>query len=300
MRYLYLDNFRGFENTFIPIKDVNFLVGENSTGKSSVLALINLLGSFSFWLNQEFNDENVELGAFKDIVSAHSDNRSTFRVGVLECDVDSAFPSANQNTFLLTFEDQKGQPIVKRYNYINNDKQVEVIFSKQQIRYKLEDIASCDPLGKTLYTSFLGWTTGTEQTSTGYKILALDNVPFSNRGALAAVRFLINQLDLNSNHAQDKEFSFQISLPSFADRLSWIAPIRSKPQRTYDGYKQSFDPAGEHIPYLIKDMLSGEKKGGEFQRYIAKFGQESNLLRMSMLRIMINNILHHPLSWAYL
>ncbi len=34
--WLYIDNFRGFRITCIPIKDVNFFVGENSTGKTSV------------------------------------------------------------------------------------------------------------------------------------------------------------------------------------------------------------------------------------------------------------------------
>jgi hypothetical protein len=32
--YLFIDNFRGFKDTFVPITNVNFLVGENSTGKN--------------------------------------------------------------------------------------------------------------------------------------------------------------------------------------------------------------------------------------------------------------------------
>jgi len=31
---LYVDNFRGFRDTYVPIADVNFLVGENSSGKT--------------------------------------------------------------------------------------------------------------------------------------------------------------------------------------------------------------------------------------------------------------------------
>lgn len=33
MKYLYMDNFRGFQDTLLPLKDVNFFVGENSSGK---------------------------------------------------------------------------------------------------------------------------------------------------------------------------------------------------------------------------------------------------------------------------
>ena len=33
----YVDNFRGFSDTYVPISDVNFFVGENSSGKTSLL-----------------------------------------------------------------------------------------------------------------------------------------------------------------------------------------------------------------------------------------------------------------------
>src|SRR4051812_3768119 len=40
--HLFIDNFRGFSDAHIPLTEVNFLVGENSTGKTSVLGLLNL------------------------------------------------------------------------------------------------------------------------------------------------------------------------------------------------------------------------------------------------------------------
>ena len=70
--YLYVDNYRGFTDTYIQIDDVNFFVGENSTGKTSILSLINLLSKFRFWTSQEFNIDDVQLGTFKDIVSVKS------------------------------------------------------------------------------------------------------------------------------------------------------------------------------------------------------------------------------------
>ena len=78
MKLLYVNNFRGFSDTFIPVADVNFFVGENSTGKSSIMYLINLLGSPEFWLTQNFNNDEVELGNFKDIVSANADDKTYF------------------------------------------------------------------------------------------------------------------------------------------------------------------------------------------------------------------------------
>lgn len=54
-KFIFLDNYRGFTDTLVPIKDVNFLVGENSTGKTSVLAILKLLSPPDFWLQNEFD-----------------------------------------------------------------------------------------------------------------------------------------------------------------------------------------------------------------------------------------------------
>ena len=40
MTSIYLHNFRGFNNTHIDLQDINFFVGENSTGKTSILKII--------------------------------------------------------------------------------------------------------------------------------------------------------------------------------------------------------------------------------------------------------------------
>ena len=44
-KFIYADNFRGFSNTYIPLVDVNFLVGENSTGKMSALDLLRVFSN---------------------------------------------------------------------------------------------------------------------------------------------------------------------------------------------------------------------------------------------------------------
>ncbi len=84
IRYLFIDNFRGFSDTYIPLLDVNFLVGENSSGKTSFLGLVKLLSSNEFIWGQRFIAPHVNLGHFEDIVSAHSSDRSYFSFGVIE------------------------------------------------------------------------------------------------------------------------------------------------------------------------------------------------------------------------
>ena len=69
IEYLYLDNFRGFEKALISFRQVTFLLGENSSGKSSVLSTLNLVRNLSFWSEADFDTDNQHLGGFIDLVT---------------------------------------------------------------------------------------------------------------------------------------------------------------------------------------------------------------------------------------
>ena len=80
MPVLYFDNFRGFNKTFLPLKNVNFFVGENSSGKTSVLKLIKILSDHRFWFTQEFNSEEAELGYYSEIASYANKTKKYFEI----------------------------------------------------------------------------------------------------------------------------------------------------------------------------------------------------------------------------
>lgn len=79
MKY-YIDNFRGLQNQIIDLQKVNFLVGENSTGKSSLIKALTLMSDIRFWMNGELATEDFELGTFQDILSVEHD-RDFFFIG---------------------------------------------------------------------------------------------------------------------------------------------------------------------------------------------------------------------------
>ena len=138
MRYIYVDNFRGFTNTLIPIKDVNFLVGENSTGKTSILAAINLMSTMAFWINQDFNTNAFRFGGFQDIVSAESANKKSFRIGFLDYRMN---PKTEQEQVqfhcsLFTFKEEDGQPSLYRFTRINDTEIMKLMFLRSRIKYK--------------------------------------------------------------------------------------------------------------------------------------------------------------------
>ena len=59
MKILFVENFKGFKKEYLEFKDFNFFVGENSTGKTSLLSLINLVSRPNFWLSPDFNDGEI-------------------------------------------------------------------------------------------------------------------------------------------------------------------------------------------------------------------------------------------------
>ena len=137
MNYLFMDNFRGFKKTILPLKNVNFLVGENSTGKTSLLALLNSITSPSLWMGApEFDIGGAKLGNFKDIVSANAKDKSYFRIGLFMS--TDAHREDEPNAYLITFKEKEGMPYVSRYTYLSEGKQIQVKFGSK-ILYKYED-----------------------------------------------------------------------------------------------------------------------------------------------------------------
>ena len=98
-RTIFLDNFRGFANTSSPLADVNFLVGENSTGKTSVLNLLRMLSSLG-------REDEFQLQHFKELVSIHSEDRSYFRVGLNE--ERAAGSNSSVTGMLISCRDEAG------------------------------------------------------------------------------------------------------------------------------------------------------------------------------------------------
>jgi hypothetical protein len=82
-------------------------------------------------------------------------------------------------------------------------------------------------------------------------------------------------VSLTENQKLD-EHELLFPLPLF-ERVAWLAPIRSKPKRTYDGYGQHFSPEGEHTPYIIRKKLDSSKGAQQFRKALTSFGTESGL-----------------------
>jgi hypothetical protein len=86
--------------------------------------------------------------------------------------------------------------------------------------------------------------------------------------------FILDQLFKDSKlHKKFDSFPFPVLQAHFAS----MAPIRTKPKRTYDGYAKHYSPEGEHTPYVIRETLPHGRKTNSFREALEVFGEYSGL-----------------------
>lgn len=272
MKYLFVDNFRGFTKTLLPIRDVNFFVGENSTGKTSLLGLLNLISGTHFWFTQKFDTEEVEFGNYEDIVSVNSLDRSYFRIGFIETiQPEEENKDLTCEGFLLTYRKEEGMPVVSRYTYADKTRQVTVRFSDGNVWCKGEALREVSEDFEHINRVFLNWVDEHEERHGGYT--RVKDIEYSHRDNLLMVSSIVE----DTLHKETRHRLRGLYLPTPFEHVAWLAPIRTKPQRTYDKYDVGFSPEGEHTPYLIKKLLTSEKSAQKFSQFVQEFGKTSGL-----------------------
>ena len=258
---LYIDNYKGFVNTIIPIKDVNFFVGENSTGKTAVLTLLEIVTSPNFWLDPDFNPEGIELGYFSEMVSQNSTEKKSFSIGAY---FDESQRDKSYNGFMwLKFIEKESSPAISEFRFINHQTSVWCYVNlSKNIEIKTKKIDDS--------YSFADWINDKEGYQ-DYKIIDIPSfVPF---GIMRSM--VVDELEGNDNRRGGT-----IVMPHRFNRFIWMAPIRAKARRWYESYKVSYSPEGEHIPLFLKKFLSetsNTTKRNSFVAAMNEFGTSSGL-----------------------
>lgn len=271
MPVIYFDNFRGFDNTFLPLKNINFFVGENSTGKTSVLKLIKNISDPRFWLTGGFNSDEAELGYFSEIASYSNPKKKYFEIGILG---DHRDKQDGLSAIKVRFEDKDGLPSIAEVCLIENKQNIQAVSENGHINLRFDKINLdlINEANKLKY--FKKWVT-----NNGLKNKAFNKVkippPFSSQPLFFQLQSVIASEITNKNN----KFS-GIRIPTFLHDLAWLAPIRTEPKRTYDSYKISFNSDGTHAPYLLKQLLSKDappKEKDKVEKILQKFGQDSGM-----------------------
>lgn len=252
------------------MKKVNFLVGENSTGKSSVLDIIEIIGDKNFWFfSPDLNYEADNSNTYMDLVSAASKNKKKFTLGAI--DIDDNGLSAHG--MLVTYSNHGNYPLITKVSIFNGQTTLIVHgdFSKGTIE-KIYVKRIINTVKKTTNQEHKEYLISSHESQKGFKC---DFIP--ERYTDAPILIIIREYLIRHKDKDDSENRFLIKarIPSyFSNDFVKIAPIRAMPKRTFDGAMLGFKSAGEHTPYLINRMIRRSEK---FKKYVDDFGDQSGL-----------------------
>jgi len=272
MRYfLFVDNFRGFHDTCVPITDVNFLVGENSTGKTSLLSLIKLLSGPSFFMGQDFGDPGIGFKHFDDMVSANSPDRDYFHIGFAAEYAEGKKSEKTTSGWLFTFQEHRGQPRLAKCTFCRGGELINLRFTNS-VSFKT---SACvvHPTAEDIATALRSdWIHEHSAHANGYQKL---DAPREFGGHLPVLLALSMISEMAKKRRKKEEFVFYPPEIGFSPpSLTWFGPIRTEPKRTYDELITEFSSQGGHTPYL-----RSKKQAGKLRAFIEKIGKASGLFQ---------------------
>lgn len=267
MKILYMHNYRGFQKTYVPLTDVTFLLGENSTGKTSVLSLIYLLSQVEFWYSSNFNLKEIELGFFNEILSSNA-TEPFFEVGFF----NDAGKKGNFNACYMKFVENEENRYLEEMKFVL-DNQTIWLFIEQGVVQKVVKSHTL-PKSKEPINHFKHWIEQVKRNDAD-KTTTLGTI--SGRHFLNLYLIFENKVQ-NSRKTSDFRFA---GLPP----MTWIAPIRAKPKRYYEGYQVNFSAEGEHIPYLLKRVFQNDAHP-LLRNELENFGIQSGLFEKIQIKTM--------------
>jgi predicted ATPase len=259
METLSLEGVRCFgERQDLPIRPVTLLVGENSTGKSTVLAMVRAAWDIAFrHMEPDFNEEPFDLGGYDAIAYYHGGQGKRaheFRVG-------ARIQDAN---ITGTFVEQAGQPSL-------------AVWEHERGEFKLR-IAIAGNEGQSVMRR-------------GSRVLLeTDHFELSRAAALGEVGFALSLQIAGALRRSKKlppdELDAMADLvdilrhiaPGGEPRPIAVAPIRSKPIRTYNPKRETQEPEGSHVPMELATLHG--TSADEFEalaKQLAAYGKDANL-----------------------
>ena len=259
-----LKNYRCFrEEQSARLAPLTLLVGENSTGKTSFLALIRALWEVAFAdLAPDFQEPPYNLGSFRDIGhnrGGRSKPAQTFAAGFENTAADK-----NAFSFHAGFAERAANPfpVVRRLD-------------------GAEAWVEAKDLGKGKHQVKGGEAGGKEYP------LAEVELPFAQDEYTAAPLFmLMSQYGRSIDREPDTgQFNALFSkLASFRygrngrERPFASAPVRSRPRRTYDPARPWSDPEGENTPTYLASLYHRDSDEWQILKgQLEKFGKSSGL-----------------------
>jgi len=275
-----LQNYRCFrEKQDVALAPLTLLVGDNSTGKTSFLAMIRALWQLPSGF-PSFKDAPYDLGSFDEIAhfrGARGSRADSFEAGF---DLRTTTQGSQRRRLEAVFKDvgTVAFPVARRLSMIDGHTWINV--------------ERCPPHGSWQ----LSW--GTKRGTWTYQIglrrraaehfLPFDVLPWllapnspllgNDNGGFTSVEGenSIDDSDRQHLHALSDTRCFD---DYASESLYASAPVRSRPYRTYDPSHLARNPEGDHVPLYLANMsfLASDARWITMKKKLEGFGKTSGL-----------------------
>ena len=291
MEKITLKNFRCFhDEQTVRLAPLTLLVGENSTGKTSFMAIIRALWDIAYRHQvPDFKESPYDLGSFDEI--AHHRGAKGGRAAVFSAGFDSTTRASRKGSrgttnggdphhFSVTFGRQGTVPVPVRRRLSCGKLWVEECSAtdrNQQLRigtsrgsWEFASVAQDKPVDLTHYMIrplfySLRLYQSPEDEDADTKFAPLNDSP----------EITAEDLDQIDKFAYEKS---GFGRTTFMRRPYASAPVRSKPHRTYDPARSSPDSEGDYVPmYLASLYFHNKSRWRDIQRRLEDFGRTAGL-----------------------
>ena len=269
MKRIWLENYRCFrERQYARLAPLTLLVGENSTGKTSFLAMIRALWDAAYRHRvPNFKEEPYDLGSFDEIAHFRGPR------GRRTTSFDAGFEIANKGKnraqhwhVVFSQRETAPQPVKWRLSNEKNDLWVETDRNTSTTQLGT-------PRGVWEFTAHFD----DDWESTAHfndELLPLLRSWFS----IGHPKRVSGANDLSEEDEQAIQ-QLALSAPRVPRQTLYAgAPVRSKPRRTYDPAATSRDPEGDYVPMLLAHQhFEGKEHWGRLREALERFGKEAGL-----------------------
>ena len=294
MDQIFLENFRCFHGAQTArLAPLTLLVGDNSTGKTSFLAIIRALWD-TFHMRQEpnFKDAPYDLGNFPELVH-HRGGRSA-PAGFFSAGFTSTIPQLNSSydsrmEFRMRIRGSHTIPVLHSRSLSDDAgaKVIEFLGGRASRSFRLTtangswDVKKPEMMGKGFDLPFstsakdlyhmLAWEQGKSLRS-GFEYRPVGDAPQVTRGDKEAIQEMLRQSHTMTGDRDTRGRSSRANRP-FAS-----APARSKPRRIYSPTNLEQDVEGDYIPMYLADMyIRYPERWNRLKEQLERFGSDAGL-----------------------
>ena len=279
MNEIRLKNFRCFrDEQKARLAPLTLLVGENSTGKTSFMAMVRILSDMAYRsMNPDFKEDPYDLGSF-DEIAHHRGGRGgradTFEAGF---SVKSSPEGHGARSFQFTFGRSGTTPVLMRRSISHGKTWSEESFVDGEPNASLQ-VGTSNGIWTVRSPNHLVPRFSSNGDILRNLSLYLDLLVWANTDQTGEVEFVPTEGETPPSRKDFVRLRILTARPNQGRRPFASAPVRSKPRRTYDPSRPTPDPEGDYVPMYLADMYSRNKPTWrDLKERLEDFGKVSGL-----------------------